>query len=479
MTTEFPNSFDFAGYNAPSRVECEIHDLVVEGELPSEIAGSWYRSIPDPQYPPLLGHDTYLSGDGMVSVFEIKNGRVDFKQRYVQTDRLKAERKARRSLFGLYRNPHTDDPAVRGVSRGVNNTTPLWHAGRLLALKEDSLAMEVHPRTLETLGAFDFDGKLRSQTMTAHPRRDPLTGELLFFGYEAAGLATRDIAYCVADKHGNLVREEWFEAPYVSMMHDFAATKEHVIFPVFPTTSDLARLEAGGPHWIYEPQREVFIGIMPRDGSVKHMRWWRRPGCSAYHFMNAYTEGGRVHLIFTLNSMNPFPFIREASGIQVKPQDMVGNLVRWTFDMNKPGHQIEEQIIGPGGDLPRIADKDALTDFEVGYYQRFDPKAGPPLLVGPVGAGFNTITRVELKSGNLSNYVPGPAMTVQEHVHIASKTPGHEGYLAFVVDKHDSRLSEAHVLEAGHIERGALAKIKLPLRLRCGVHGSWIRAEDF
>jgi carotenoid cleavage dioxygenase-like enzyme len=177
--------------------------------------------------------------------------------------------------------------------------------------------------------------------------------------------------------------------------------------------------------------------------------------------------------------MNPFPFIREASGIQVKPQDMVGNLVRWTFDMNKPGDQIEEQIIGPGGDLPRIADKDALTDFEVGYYQRFDPKAGPPLLVGPVGAGFNTITRVELKSGNLSNYVPGPAMTVQEHVHIASKTPGHEGYLAFVVDKHDSRLSEAHVLEAGHIERGALAKIKLPLRLRCGVHGSWIRAEDF
>ncbi len=479
MTTEFPNTFDFAGYNAPSRVECEIHDLVVEGQLPGELAGSWYRSIPDPQYPPMLGHDTYLSGDGMVSVFEFKNGRVDFRQRYVETERFKAERKAGRSLFGSYRNPHTDDPSVRGVNRGVNNTTPLWHGGRLLALKEDSRAVELHPRSLETLGVFDFEGKLRSQTMTAHPRRDPVTGELLFFGYEAAGLATRDIAFCIADKHGKLVREEWFEAPYVSMMHDFAATKEHVIFPVFPTTADRTRLEAGGAHWIYEPQKEVLVGIMPRDGSVKHMRWFRRPGCSAYHFMNAFSEGGWVHLFFTVNSMNPFAFIREASGIHVQPQDMVGNLVRWSFDMTKPGDRIEEHIIGPGGDMPRIADKDALVDFEVGYYQLFDPKAGPPLMVGPVGAGFNTIARVELKTGKLRTYVPGPGLTVQEHLHIASNTPGHEGYLAFVVDNHQTWLSEAYILEAGQLERGPIAKIKLPLRLRCGVHGNWVRAEDF
>ena len=57
----------------------------------------------------------------------------------------------------------------------------------------------------------------------------------------------------MADKNGKLMREEWFQVPYCSMMHDFAVTKEHVIFPVFPTTADLDRIKAGGAHWVWEP----------------------------------------------------------------------------------------------------------------------------------------------------------------------------------------------------------------------------------
>ena len=121
MAKPFPNTMDFAGWNAPSRIECDIYDLVTEGEVPEEINGNWYRSIPDPQYSPMLGDDTFLSGDGMVSLFRFENGHVDFKMRYVKTERWKAERAARRSLFGLYRNPFTDDPAF-AASRATSTT---------------------------------------------------------------------------------------------------------------------------------------------------------------------------------------------------------------------------------------------------------------------------------------------------------------------------------------------------------------------
>jgi len=225
MAKPFPNTMDFAGWNAPSRIECDIYDLVTEGVVPDEINGSWYRSIPDPQYSPMMGDDTFLSGDGMVSLFRFENGHVDFKMRYVKTERWKAERAARRSLYGLYRNPFTDDPSVKGKPRNVNNTTPIYHAGKLFALKEDSHAMEMDPHTLETIGEWDYDGKLKSQTMTAHTRLAPDTGDLYFFGYEAGGLVTKDVSFCVADKKGNLTREEWFEAPYVALMHDFAVTR--------------------------------------------------------------------------------------------------------------------------------------------------------------------------------------------------------------------------------------------------------------
>ncbi len=171
----------------------------------------------------------------------------------------------------LYRNPYTDDPSVRGKRRGAANTTPIYHAGRLFALKEDSRAWELDPVTLATVGEWSYGGRLRSQTMTAHPHLDPDTGEMYFFGYEAAGLATRDVAYCRADRNGELVREDWFEMPFCALMHDFAVTKEHVLFPAFPMVADLARMQAGGPHWAWDGKRDTVFGIMPprRPGSIR------------------------------------------------------------------------------------------------------------------------------------------------------------------------------------------------------------------
>ena len=44
----------------------------------------------------------------------------------------------------------------------------------------------------------------------------------------------------------------------------------------------------------------------------------------------------------------------------------------------------------------------------------------------------------------------------------------------FVVDRHDTGLLQAFVLEAEHLDRGPLARIQIPFRLRCGVHGNWM-----
>jgi carotenoid cleavage dioxygenase len=123
-----------------------------------------------------------------------------------------------------------------------------------------------------------------------------------------------------------------------------------------------------------------------------------------------------------------------------------------------------------------------MTDFDIGYYQTFDPKNapqnGPPPIAGPVGAGFNTIVRMEVKTGKYTTLGLGPTVTVQEHIHIPSKQPGHEGYLAFVCDMHDQQLSEVAIVEAEHVDKGPIARIKVPFRLRVQVHGNWVPAEE-
>ena len=136
-----------------------------------------------------------LDGEGHIGMFRFENGHVDYKSRFVRTQRYKAQAAARESLFGTYRNPRGDDPRVKGLSRGTANTTPIFHHGKLFALKEDSPPVVLDPDTLETVDDYyTFGGKLKSLTFTAHPKIDSETGELIAFGYEASGEGSTDVA---------------------------------------------------------------------------------------------------------------------------------------------------------------------------------------------------------------------------------------------------------------------------------------------
>ncbi len=204
-----------AGTN--NRAEIELFDCEVEGELPSGLDGVFYRVGPDPQYPKpeRYSSDIMFDGEGHVSMFRIKDGHVDYRTRYARTQRWKAQHEARQSLFGMYRNPFTDDPSVKGLSRGTANTQLFVHHGKLLVFKEDSPPVYMDPLTLETLDDYyTFGGKLDSQTHTAHPKIDPLTGEYIGFGYEADGLLSKDICVFSADRHGAVNWSVKVKAPY-------------------------------------------------------------------------------------------------------------------------------------------------------------------------------------------------------------------------------------------------------------------------
>ena len=143
---KFPDTPSFTGFFAPSGVEAEVRNLpVVAGVIPADLDGSFYRVAPDPQYPPLAGNDIWFNGDGMVTRFRFKDGEVSLQQRWARTDKFRLEREAGHALFGAYRNPRTDDGSVKGQVRGTANTNVVVHAGKLLALKEDSPPVWMDP----------------------------------------------------------------------------------------------------------------------------------------------------------------------------------------------------------------------------------------------------------------------------------------------------------------------------------------------
>jgi carotenoid cleavage dioxygenase len=314
--------------------------------------------------------------------------------------------------------------------------------------------------------------------MTAHVRVDPATKELYFFGYEAGGLCTTDIAYCVADAKGKLVSEQWFKAPYCALMHDFAITENWALFPVFPTAANLERLKAGGAHWVHEPNLESWMGFMPRGGKAGDVRWIKGPkGVSVFHIMNAFEAGGKVHIDMHLSETNAFPFIRAASGIERPQWEIQGGLVRWSFDPK--GDALEETTIGPSGDLCRIADADQGRPYQRGWYLTMNTEAGPPLIGGAVGFAFNAMLRIEPETQRLDMMKLPPAHAISEPVHIPARD--HGGWLMMIIDRQTGENSyehEARIVRADDIEAAPAARIPIPARLRPQVHGWWVPGAD-
>lgn len=479
MTRRFPDLPNYQGFKSPGRFEADIYDMEIDGDLPPGLSGTYYRVGPDPQFPPRLGTDIFFNGDGMVSMFRFDDGHVDYRQRYVRTEKFERERAARRALFGAYRNPFTDDPSVAGLIRGTANTNVVYHGGKFLALKEDSPPVSMDPDTLETEGSWDFHGDLSSKTFTAHPKVDPVSGEMVCFGFAAKGETTPDIAYYVVDAAGKVVHEVWIEAPYSGMVHDFAVTQDYVAFPIVPITSNLEWLKRGESHYKWDPGREVFIGVLPRRGEASDLRWFRGPCRYMTHIFNAFNEGNRVFIDAPVALGNPFPFFPDVTGAPFNLMRSAPHVTRWTVDLGRDGDAFEQdQFCDAICEFPRVDDRRAALPHRHGYMSVFDYTKPWDLTKAPARPDmyFNTIGHFDFATHELTGWFVGDTGDLEEveFVQRSPEAPEGDGYLFALVNRHDEHRTDLVILDTARISEGPVATARLPFRLRSGLHGRWV-----
>ena len=477
--SHFPAKPNFQGLFAPSRLEVDSGDLEVEGTLPDDLDGVFYRVAPDPQFPPLLSDDIWFNGDGMAASFDFSGGRVDFKQRWVRTEKFNLEHAAGKALFGAYRNPLTDDPVVRGRTRGTANTNIVFHAGQLLALKEDSPPVAMDPTTLQTRGEWSFGNALAGQTFTAHPKIDAATGEMFAFGYAARGLMTSDIAVYRVDRGGALTATTWIEAPYYGMVHDFALTQDYIVFPIVPIIGSWDRLERGLPHFGWDGARPMYIGVLPRTLETGALRWFKAPARFATHVMNAFNDGTRVYLDMPVAAGNMFPFFPDVTGAPFDPARAAARVTRLMVDLSAPNGDISFNVLNEAiGEFPRIDDRYAAQPYRHGYLCAQDTTR-PMGLNDPrsaTGLMMNTLIHMDHQQSRTRSWWCGPGASCQEPVFAPKSAQSREGegYLLAVVNLLNEHRSALVVLDAERIDAGPMATVQLPLRLRPGLHGNWV-----
>jgi carotenoid cleavage dioxygenase-like enzyme len=479
----FPDTPSFTGFNTPSRIEADIADLDVEGEIPAEINGAFFRVQPDPQFPPRLADDIAFNGDGMVTRFHIYGGRCDFMQRWARTDKWNLEHDAGKALFGAYRNPLTDDPAVAGKIRGTANTNVFIHGGKLYALKEDSPALVMDPATMTTQGYTWFNDKMTGQTFTAHPKTDLETGNMIAFGYAAKGICTKDMTYYEVSPEGDLLRELWFEVPYYCMMHDFAITPDYALFHVVPIVSSWERLERGMPHFGFDTTLPVYLGVLPRrpGATGEDIRWFKRGNCFASHVMNAFQDGTKIHFDTPEAKNNMFPFFPDVHGAAFNGPESASFLTRWTVDMASPvtddSFASVERLTTMMGEFPRIDDRMLGQRYRYGWMLVIDPTKPVGLRGGSAGGLLmNTLGLVD-HQGEAQRWWCGPVSSLQEPCFIPRGPGEGNGWIAMVCNRLEERRSDLLIFDALDIAKGPIATIKIPIRLRFALHGNWADAS--
>lgn len=452
--------FHRAGNFAPIRHEHDLTDLPVRGEIPPGLDGTLFRNGPNPQFGAGQASHWFF-GDGMLHAFTLSGGRASYRNRWVRTHKWRAERAAGRPLIPDYPMPSLNGLAIRDT--GVANTNIVWHAGRLMALEEGHLPFAIDPATLATRGVERFRGVL-SGRFTAHPKIDPVTGELLFFGYAAARSFSPVMCWGTVQRDGRVGKLERFQAPYCAMVHDFAVTAHHVLFPVMPLTASLWRALTRRRPFAWEPERGGHVGLLRREEGVRSLRWFRAESCFAFHVLNAWDEGGRV--VADVMQYDAPPLFPLADGSRPDPSATRARLARWTLD--------------PAAGTDAFS-REALDDAD-GEFPRLDERrAGLPNRYGAHlarrGEGFfDRLVWRDLRHGRAEHHDLPPGDGLSEAVFVPRHAGAAEGdgWLLAVAWREAEARSDLLVFDTAAVADGPVATVRLPHRVPFGFHGNWV-----
>lgn len=464
-----PRAFGGGPASTRNRTEMTLHDCEVEGDWPVDLDGAFYRVGPDPQYPKSAQYagDIPFDGEGHVSMFRIQNGHVDYRTRYARNARFVAQEQARKSLFGMYRNPATDDASVAGLNRGTANTQLFVHHGKLLVFKEDSPPVHLDPLTLETIDPeYTFGGRLESQTHTAHPKIDPATGGLIGYGYEASGFLSKEINVYEADRNGVIFWSVTVEAPYAGMMHDFCVTQDYIVHYLTNMAADPAQIAAGGVHFRYDSTLPTYLGVMRRGGDGSDLKWFTGPSLFCTHVMGGWNDGTKITVDWDGGEGNQFPFFPSLH----EPWDPVkgtGYIRRFTVDVARDdSFQSETLFPEIQGVLSRQDDRFHTLPYRYGFLQVTGPNGGWAVLDHQTGTS-------KIAS------VPGYQLSEMTFVPRSPDAPEGDGYLIGLGSSMaEGGRSDLILFDLANIEAGPRARVKMPYRCVGQVHGFWANARD-
>jgi len=445
---------ELGGRFAPVPDEIDAVDLPVEGTLPPELTGRYLRNGPNRLPGEEPGH--LFTGHGMLHGVRLREGRAEwYRNRWVRTGALEGR-------------PFLSEAGI-DLTAVPANTHVIEHAGRLFALVEVGLPYEVDA-DLTTIGPCDFGGRLTT-AMTAHPKTDPDTGDLHFFGYSPF---PPFLTYHRLSADGTDLVSHEVAVAGPTLMHDFAVTTEHVVWLDLPMTFQWERAATGMPYG-WDESYGARLGVMRQDDPACTVTWFDVDPCYVFHVGGAHTDAqGRVVVDGARYAPDDVAVMWDgapatpAAGDPAAAAAATGGarMHRWVLDP-RDGSVRETALEDRGLEFPTL-DASLVGRASRWRYTIAERGAG--------GEHAGAVVKLD-RDGTLAAHELGPDVVAGEAVFVPSAAPDRaedDGWLLTITTTRDGVASQLLVLDATDVAADPVAAVTLPRGVPAGFHGSWI-----
>mmetsp|Transcript_2446 Transcript_2446/g.5812 ORF Transcript_2446/g.5812 Transcript_2446/m.5812 type:complete len:571 (+) Transcript_2446:47-1759(+) len=472
--------------------ETEPTRLSFLGRLPADLVGTIYRNGAGRIRVGKSMYKHWFDGDGFVTALTVDGQKQEaaFTSRYVRTPRYAAQQKSE----ALYKTQAGEGMAMMGawtpaangkllsnifrLPTNPGNTSVIRWDDHLLALCEGGLPFVIDPGSLETLGEELFTDASGVQMFSAHPKRDPDSGQLFNMGLKIGAQPALEVFKCSTDRR--LLKSATISLEALSFVHDFAITEKYVVLIIPPwvaSTNGLVQSLYKGPlgqffEWKEELGTRLLV-LSKEDLSVA-LDKTLQPPMSFYHTVNAYDDDEKGMVRVQLAAHNG---PREA--VEKNFSDMYRST--WSdktycsvrqLDLHLSTGHIDSSQLGPASaspfELPAI--HPAFTGRKNRY--AFTNAVYPP------EAGFlNCVERLDLEGTVVDRASFGPGQYAGEPMILPKTADASDELAAYVctyVYDSDTHTSFMAFLDAGDLAAGPVAEVQLPSHVPYSFHGEWV-----
>ena len=454
----------------PQTVEHTARALPVEGAIPRDLNGVYLRNTENPLFES-IGRYHPFDGDGMIHMMSFCDGEVEYRNRFVQTDGLRAEIDAQQALWaGLAEPPSRslrDGKCARSQMKDASSTDIVVHAGvAVSSFYQCGDLYRLDPHTLDDLGKESWGGTFPAAGVSAHTKVDERTGELLFFNYQTTAPYMH---YGVVSPQRQLVHYVPIELPGARLPHDMAFTPNYSILNDCPLFWDAELMTRGIYATRYHRDLPMRIGIIPRYGSSHEVKWFDCQPTFVLHWINAWEEGDEV-VVDGYFEDDPSPRVATDSTIEARMfrfldlHSMKSRPYRWRFNM-RTGVVREGYLSDTITEFGMI--NQAYAGLAYQYVYSVVPTKGM--------FTFDGLIKHDVQTGREEVVLFGDGVVGSETV-VASKPNAvdeDDAWLVTFTSDVPNDVSHCVVYDAKALSDGPIARVQLPERISSGTHACW------